>query len=84
MTDCRREESWESAKRRKAMNGLSVSIVVDDELGADEILLSSDGAFDEDAISRSTDQIRSVCSRLKSLAEMRCFDGKQNALEGAS
>lgn len=56
-TDCRREEICESAKRRKATKGLSGSTVGKDVLGADEVLLGSEGGSGGDAITHETHDI---------------------------
>lgn len=57
MTDCKREEIWESAKRRKEMNGLSGSMVGDDEPNVGEVFLESELVPDGNAMAGSTKQI---------------------------
>lgn len=55
MTDCKREETWEFAKRRKAMNGFSGSILLEEGREVDDGLCESDERSDEDAIVYSID-----------------------------
>lgn len=50
MKDCRRDEIWESAKRRKAMNGLSESTGSNDRRGGKDVFPESEGVVDEDVI----------------------------------
>ena len=52
MTDFKREETWESAKRRKAINGLSRSELGKDGLEADGIFLGSERSSGEGAIAK--------------------------------
>ena len=54
MTDCKIDDIWESAKRRKAMNGFSVSIELKDRVGGEEVFSGSQGILDEDVIVSST------------------------------
>jgi hypothetical protein len=68
MTDCKREESWESAKRRKAMNGFSGSILEDDELGADVLFLALEDESEEDAMVCRTNGSWALAMRLSCAA----------------
>jgi hypothetical protein len=49
-TDCRREEIWVSANRRKVMNGFSVSVAEGDGFGGGALLLGSVGESDVGAM----------------------------------
>ena len=57
MTDCKREDICASAKRRKAMNGFSGSIVGEAVWAEDEVWLEPEGDSGEAAITHDTVRI---------------------------
>jgi hypothetical protein len=76
MRDCKREEAWESANRRKAMNGFSGSMVGQEGLEADKGFSGSEGRSDEDAIVYSTTQIDRLLGSVMSCGNFGSFDRK--------